>query len=51
MARISSYTKDTNITGNDKLDWIKFLSCLMVFCGVYLVTKRGGKKKFTANNS
>ena len=40
-----------SITGNDKLDWIKFLSCLMVFCGVYLVTKRGEKKKFTANNS
>ena len=40
-----------SITGNDKLDWIKFLSCLMVFCGVYLVTKRKKKKKFTANIS
>ena len=34
-----------SVTGNDKLDWIKFFSCLMVFSGVYLVTKK--KKKFS----
>lgn len=27
-------------TGNDQLDWVKVVACLMVFLGVYLVSKK-----------
>ena len=33
----------SSITGNDKLDSIKILACILIFSGIYLVTKK--KKK------
>ena len=32
------------LTGNDRMDFIKFIATILVFAGVYLVTKRGRKK-------
>lgn len=37
-------------TGNDQLDWVKISACLLVFTGVYLVSKKVTKERKASRN-